>query len=65
MSPHGITAAPDQSSRNSGNKFLLAIPLTRPNFIALRQKVCEISVVENVASEKDVKIHAIGHHPEI
>ena len=35
---------PEQSSRNSGNKFRLASPLTLPNFVALRQKLCEISV---------------------
>jgi len=35
---------PKQSSRNSGNKFRLASPLTLPNFVALRQKAYEISV---------------------
>jgi len=35
---------PGPSSRNSGNKFRLAPTL--PNFVAFRQIVCEISVVE-------------------
>ena len=35
-----------------GNKFSFAIPLTLPNFVALRQKVCEISVVEKFCSPK-------------
>ena len=42
MSPHGIAGLQDQSSPNSGNKCRLARPLTPPNFVALRQEVCEI-----------------------
>jgi len=38
MLPHGITGPPEQSLRNSENKFSLARPLMRPNFVALRQK---------------------------
>ena len=45
-----ITGAPDQSSQNSGNKFRLARHPTFPNFVAQRQKVCEISVVEEICS---------------
>jgi len=36
---HGTT---DQSLRNSGNAFRLTNSLTLLNFVALRQKVCEI-----------------------
>jgi len=58
MSPHGITGPLEQSSRNSGNKFRLARSLTRPNFVALRQKVCELSLVEKFCSpEKYAKVH--------
>jgi len=35
---HGVTGPPDQSSRNSGNKFQLARSLMWPNFAALQQK---------------------------
>jgi len=57
MPPHGITGPPDQSSLNSGNKCRLAKPLTLPNFVELRQKVCEISAVENFCSpEMFIKI---------
>jgi len=52
MSPHGITEPPDQNSRNSGNKFQLASPLTLPSFVMLRQEVCEISVVKICFQEK-------------
>jgi len=56
---HGTT---DKSSRNSGNEFWLARPLTRPNFVALRQIVCEISVVkENFAPRKNWPKCTIGH----
>ena len=34
-----ITGSPDQSSRNSGNKFQLGRPPMRANFVAIRQKV--------------------------
>jgi len=62
MSPHDIMGPPDQSSRNSGIKFQLARPLTRPNFVALQQKVCEISVVKNfLPAEKYAEVRAIGH----
>jgi len=57
MSPHGITGPPDQSSRNSGNKFRLDRPLTRPNFVALRQKACGISVVKKMILRKSAKVH--------
>jgi len=54
----GITEPPDQTLRNSGNNFRLTKPLTLPNFVALRQKVCEISVVEKFCSpEKLSKVH--------
>jgi len=52
MSPHGITESPDQSSQNSRNKFQLARPLMRLNFIVLRQKMCQISIVEKFCSRK-------------
>jgi len=47
----------DQSSQNSG-MFPLARSLTRPNFVALRQKVCEIFADENLCSPKKyAKVH--------
>jgi len=52
MSPHGIVAPPNQSSRNSGSKCQLARPLTLPIFVALSQKVCEISAVEYLCFRK-------------
>jgi len=52
ISPHGIAAAVDPSSPNSGTKCQLARPLTMPNFVALRQEVCEISAVENFCFPK-------------
>jgi len=52
MSPHGVAGPLDQSSRNSENKFRLARPPKIQNFVALRQKVCEISVVGFCSSEK-------------
>jgi len=42
MSQHGITGPRTKIQRNSGNKFPLARPLTRPNFVTLRQKVRDI-----------------------
>jgi len=47
-----IAERPDQSSRNSENKCRLARTLTLPIFVALRQKVCEKSAVENFCSQK-------------
>ena len=35
-----------------GNKYQLARPITPPNFVTLRQKVCEIFTVENFCSRK-------------
>jgi len=52
MSPHGIAGPPDHSSRNSGNKCRLARPLTVPNFGTLRQKVLDMSAVENLCCRK-------------
>ena len=60
MSPHGIAGPPDKSSSNSKNwkKCWLARPLMVPNFVALRQEVCEISNVKNFCSpEKWTKVH--------
>jgi len=49
---------PDQSSRNSRNKFRLARPPRLQNFVALRQKVSKISVVEKICfPEKYTKVH--------
>jgi len=47
-----LSRDPDQSSLNSGKMCPLARPLTLPNFVALRQKLCEISAVENLCSRK-------------
>jgi len=47
MSPHGMAGPLDRSSPNSGYKCPLARPLTLPNFVTLRQNVCEISAAEN------------------
>jgi len=56
MSPHGITDPPDQSSRNSRNKFRLSSLQTVTNFVVLGQKVRKISVVEKMLPGK------VGHH---
>jgi len=61
MSPHCITGLSYQSSRNSGNKFRLASPLTPPNLVALEQQVCEISVVEQFCSRKCRPKFTLGH----
>jgi len=50
MSPHGVTGPSDKSSWNSRNRFRFARPPTLPNLVALRPKVCEISVVEKFCS---------------
>lgn len=44
---------------NSENKCRLASarPLTMPNFIALWQKICEISAVKNLLPKKWTKVH--------
>jgi len=52
VAAYSITGPPNQSSRNSGSKFRLARPLTRPNSVTLRQKVCEISLVEKLCSSE-------------
>jgi len=39
----------------------LVRPLTLPKFVAIRQKVCEISVVENFAPTKSRAKFTIGH----
>ena len=62
MSPNGITRPPDRSSRNSGNKFRLTRPQTRPDIVALRQKVCEICVVGKFCSRKSRPKFTLGYH---
>ena len=49
MSPQSLAGPPDQSSRHSvnGPKCRLARHPTLPIFVKLRQKVCEISAVQN------------------
>ena len=54
---HGIAVGPDQSSRNFGKKCRLARPQTMPNFVTMRQKMSEISAVENLCSRKWTKVH--------
>ena len=62
MSPHVIAGPPGQSSRNSGKRCQLARLLTLPIFVALWQKVCEISAVENLCSpEKWTKVRQNNH----
>jgi len=51
MSPRGIAGPSDKSSPDSVNKCRLARAATLPNFVALRQEVCEISAVENFVFE--------------
>jgi len=50
-----------QSSRNSKNKFRLTRLPTLPNFVALRQKVCEISVMEKCCFQKSRPKFTLGH----
>jgi len=52
MSPHGITGPLNKVNEIRGISFNWLDPLTRPNFVALRQKVCEISLVEKSAPRK-------------
>ena len=60
MSPHGITGSTfgPKFTRNSGNKFRLARPQRGQIFVAPRQKVFEVSLVEEFCSpEKLAKFH--------
>ena len=52
---------PGQSSRNSGNTLRLARPPTRPNFVALRQKECEIFAVKHFRPRKSRPTFTLGH----
>jgi len=51
---------PDQSWPKSGNNCWLARPITVPIFVTLRQKVCEVSAVENLCSRKSGPIQVRG-----
>ena len=48
VSPHGFASPPKQSSPSSGNKRRLVRPQTLSNFVALLQKVCQISFFKNL-----------------
>jgi len=45
LTPHGITGTLDQT-KELRIKCPLTRPITWPNFVAIRQEVCKISVVE-------------------
>ena len=50
---HGTPPPPDQSSPNFGNRCRLARPLNVPYFIALQQKVCQMSSFKNLDPHRE------------